>query len=137
MSCALNHILTYWRAQQASCSGRENSTICGAGLVALWSWVLEPSLSRKVSFMKKSFFRVGPLLAEWIFRGFLFFRAAGFFSRICHRMFSPHFCGKNCPEKSSRKIPPAKSPRQNPPKYATTRIPDQSMSAEGPGQELN
>ena len=60
--------------------------------------------------------------------GFLadfYFWAAGF----CRRIFSPHFCGKKCPEKSSRKIPDKilqilynKNPRQ--------------FSAEGPGQNL-
>ena len=34
-----------------------------------------------------------------------YFWAAGFFRGFCHRIFSPHFCGKKCPEKSSRKIP--------------------------------
>ena len=32
------------------------------------------------------------------------FRAAGFFRGFSRRIF-PHFCGKKCPEKSSRKIP--------------------------------
>ena len=31
--------------------------------------------------------------------------AAGIFRGFCRRIFSPHFCGKKCPEKSSRKIP--------------------------------
>ena len=31
--------------------------------------------------------------------------AAGFVRGFCRRIFSPHFCGKKCPEKSSRKIP--------------------------------
>ena len=34
-----------------------------------------------------------------------YFWAAGFFRGFCRRIFSPHFCGKKCPEKSSRKIP--------------------------------
>ena len=33
------------------------------------------------------------------------FWAAGFFRGICHRFFSPHFCGNKRSEKSSRKIP--------------------------------
>ena len=33
------------------------------------------------------------------------FWAAGFFRGFSRRIFSPHFCGKKCPEKSSRKIP--------------------------------
>ena len=50
-----------------------------------------------------------------------------FFRGFCRRIFSPHFCGKKCPEKSSRKIPGKilqnlynKNPRR--------------ISAEGPGQ---
>ena len=34
-----------------------------------------------------------------------YFWAAGFFCGFSRRIFSPHFCGKKCPEKSSRKIP--------------------------------
>ena len=34
-----------------------------------------------------------------------YFWAAGFFRGFPRRIFSPHFCGKKCPEKSSRKIP--------------------------------
>ena len=34
-----------------------------------------------------------------------YFWAAGFFRGFCRRSFSPHFCAKKCPEKSSRKIP--------------------------------
>ena len=34
-----------------------------------------------------------------------YFWAAGFFRGFCRWIFSPHFCGKKCPEKSSRKIP--------------------------------
>ena len=57
-----------------------------------------------------------------------YFRAAGFFRGFCCRIFSPHFCGEKCPEKSSRKIPGKilqnlynKNPRH--------------ISAEGPGQK--
>ena len=57
-----------------------------------------------------------------------YFWAAGFFRGFCRRIFSPHFCGKKCPEKSSRKIPGKilqnwynKNPRH--------------ISAEGPGQQ--
>ena len=56
-----------------------------------------------------------------------YFWAAGFCRGFCRRIFSPHFCGKKCPEKSSRKIPDRilqilynKNPRQ--------------FSAEVPGQ---
>ena len=35
----------------------------------------------------------------------VYFWAAGFFGGFCRRIFSPHFCEKKCPEKSSRKIP--------------------------------
>ena len=58
------------------------------------------------------------------------FWAAGFCRGFCRRIFSPHFCGKKCPEKSSRKIPDKilqilynTNPRQ--------------FSAEGPGQEIS
>ena len=34
-----------------------------------------------------------------------YFRAAGFFRGFSRRIFSPNFCGKKCPEESSRKIP--------------------------------
>ena len=34
-----------------------------------------------------------------------YFWATGFFRGFCRRIFSPHFCGKKWPEKSSRKIP--------------------------------
>ena len=58
-----------------------------------------------------------------------YFCAAGFFRGFCRRIFSPHFCGKKCPEKSSRKIPGKilqnlynKNPRQ--------------LSAEGLGQHF-
>ena len=34
-----------------------------------------------------------------------YFWAAGFFRGFSRRIFSPHFCGKKCPEKSSSKIP--------------------------------
>ena len=57
-----------------------------------------------------------------------YFWAAGFFRGFCRRIFSPHFCGKKCAEKSSRKIPGKilqnldnKNPRH--------------ISAEGPGQK--
>ena len=44
-----------------------------------------------------------------------YFWAAGFFRGFYRRIFSPLFCGKKCPEKSSRKIPS---------KITTTKIPD-------------
>ena len=34
-----------------------------------------------------------------------YFWATGFFRGFSRRILSPHFCGKKCPEKSSRKIP--------------------------------
>ena len=46
------------------------------------------------------------------------FLAAGFFRGFCRRIFSPHFCGKKCPEKSFRKIPGKIS------KSYTIKIPD-------------
>ena len=50
-----------------------------------------------------NFFRVG-FWQNGFFADF-FFLAAGFFRGFSRRIFSPHFCGKKCPEKSSRKIP--------------------------------
>ena len=59
------------------------------------------SPQRNASLWKRGKVRVG----FWIFRGFLFL-GCRIFSRIwCRRISSPHFCGKKCPEKSSRKIP--------------------------------
>ena len=51
----------------------------------------------------KSLFRVG-FWQNGFFADFYFW-AAGFCRGFCRRIFSPHFCGKKCPEKSSRKIP--------------------------------
>ena len=58
-----------------------------------------------------------------------YFWAAGFFRGFSRRIFSPHFCGKKRPEKSSRKIPGKilqnlynKNPRH--------------ISAKGPAQHL-
>ena len=48
-------------------------------------------------------FRVG-FWQNGFFADFYFW-AAGFFCGFSRRIFSPHFCGKKCPEKSSRKIP--------------------------------
>ena len=45
--------------------------------------------------------KLGPAFGRTDF----YFRAAGFFRGFSRRIFSPHFCGKKCPEKSSRKIP--------------------------------
>ena len=59
-----------------------------------------------------------------------YFWAAGFFRGFLgRRIFSPHFCGKKCPEKSSRKIPGKilqKLYNKNP----------RHISAEGPGQHI-
>ena len=58
-----------------------------------------------------------------------YFWAAGFFRGFCRRIFSPHFCGKKCPEKSSKKIPGKilqNLYNKNP----------QHISAEGPGQKM-
>ena len=70
-------------------------------------------------------FRVG-FWQNGFFADFYFW-AAGFFRGFCRRIFS-RFCGKKCPEKSSRKIPGKilqnlynKNPRH--------------ISAEGPGQK--
>ena len=59
----------------------------------------------------------GRFLAERFSRIFLF-EPPDFFRGWCRRMFSPHVCGKELPEKPSMKIP-----RQNPPKFIT-RIPE-------------
>ena len=58
------------------------------------------SVSHKTLF---DIFRVG-LWQNGFFADFYFW-AAGFFRGFSRRIFSPHFCGKKCPEKSSRKIP--------------------------------
>ena len=63
-------------------------------------------LAWKLLFTSFSFFgfvRVG-FWQNGFFADFYFW-AAGFFRGFCRRMFSPHFCGEKCPEKSSRKIP--------------------------------
>ena len=49
------------------------------------------------------FFRAG-FRQNGFFADFYFW-AAGFFRGFSRRILSPHFCGKKCPEKSSRKIP--------------------------------
>ena len=58
-----------------------------------------------VAFPKKNsvFVRAG-FRQNGFFADFYFW-AAGFFRGFSRRIFSPHFCGKKCPEKSSRKIP--------------------------------
>ena len=75
------------------------------------------SSSVRVGFCWTDFFADFSFWAARLFRGF------------CRWIFSPHFCGKKCPEKSSRKIPGKilqhlydKNPRH--------------ISAEGPGQHL-
>ena len=71
------------------------------------------------------YFRVG-FWQNGFFADFYFW-AAGFFRGFSRRIFSPHFCGKKCPEKSSKKIPGKilqKSHNKNP----------RHVSAEGPGQ---
>ena len=77
--------------------------------------------------LRRQIFRVG-FWQNGFFADFYFW-AAGFFRGFCRRIFSPHFCGKKCPEKSSRKIPGkilqnlySKNPRH--------------ISAEGPGQKF-
>ena len=72
-------------------------------------------------------FRVG-FWQNGFFADFYFW-VAGFFRGFCCRIFSPHFCGKKCPEKSSRKIP-GKILRN------LHHINPRHMSAEGPGQAL-
>ena len=51
------------------------------------------------------------------------------FRGFSRRIFSPHFCGKKCPEKSSRK-----SPRKSSKIYTTKIL--RHISAEWPGQRL-
>ena len=53
----------------------------------------KPTINFRVGFWQNGFF------ADF------YFWAAGFFRGFPRRIFSPHFCGKKCPEKSSRKIP--------------------------------
>ena len=48
---------------------------------------------------------VSPGILQNGFFADFYFWAAGFFRGFSRRIFSPHFCGKKCPEKSSRKIP--------------------------------
>ena len=70
-------------------------------------------------------FRVG-FWQNGFFADFYFW-AAGFFRGFSRRIFSPHFCGKKCPEKSSGKIPGKILPKlynKNP----------RHISAEGPAQ---
>ena len=67
----------------------------------------------------------------WPFHGYPFwvgFWQNGFFSfffsdfcfwAVCHRIFYSFFCGKKCPEKSSRKIP-----SKNPPTFTQQKSPD-------------
>ena len=71
---------------------------------------------------------LGPIFSRTDFARIFFFWAAGFFRGFCRRIFSP-FCGKKCPEKSSRKIPGKilqKLYKKNP----------RHISAEGPGQNF-
>ena len=63
---------------------------------------LEPSILRACSLVEwkvRAGFRQNGFFADF------YFWAAGFFRGFSRRIFSPHFCGKKCPEKSSRKIP--------------------------------
>ena len=76
----------------------------------------------------KQFLRIGShpevRVGFWqngFFRRFLFFGPPDFFRRFCRRIFSPHFCGKKCPDK--KKKPPGKSPVKSS-KFYTTKIPD-------------
>ena len=55
-------------------------------------------------FSTQRIFRAG-FRQKGFFADFFYFWAAGFFRGFSRRIFSPHFCGKKCPEKSSRKIP--------------------------------
>ena len=55
--------------------------------------IANPNYDVRVGFWQNGFF------ADFCFW------AAGFLRGFSRRIFSPHFCGKKCPEKSSRKIP--------------------------------
>ena len=88
-------------------------------------WETSMSEHSLLRFATASVFRVG--FWQNGFFADIYFWAAGFSRGFCRRIFSPHFCGKKCPEKSSRKIPGKilqnlynKNPRH--------------ISAEGPGQ---
>ena len=101
--------------------------ICAFGAVPLPE-VVRPVL---ISDLRKHYVRCDLRVGFWqngFFTDF-FFLATGFFRGFYRRMFSPHFCGKKCPDKSSRKITGKilqnfydKSPRH--------------ISAEGPGQVI-
>ena len=68
---------------------------------------------------------LGPVLGRMDFSRIFIFGPPDFFADFLPGSFSPHFCGKKCPEKSSRKILQNlynKNPRH--------------ISAEGPGQDL-
>ena len=54
------------------------------------------------------------------------FWAAGIFRGFCCRIFSPHFCGKKCPEN------PQENPRQYPPKLIQQKSPTHFCRGAGP-----
>ena len=65
-----------------------------------------PQRRGKYSEILRAGFRQNGFFADF------YFWAAGFFRGFPRRIFSPHFCGKKCPEKSSRE-----NPRENPPNF--------------------
>ena len=88
LSGAVLDLDAYLRTHAASCvSCKSQMTVgflCGAGA---------ETIIFRVGFWQNGFF------ADF------YFWAAEFFREFSRRIFSPHFCGKKCPEKSSRKIP--------------------------------
>ena len=71
---------------------------------------------------------LGPAFGRTDFSRIFIFEPPDFFADFLAGFFSPHFCGKRCPEKSSRKIPG--KILQN---FYTTKI-LQHISADWPGQ---
>ena len=54
---------------------------------------------------RKTLYFLGPAFGRTNFSRIFIFEPPDFFRGFSRRIFSPHFCGKKCPEKSSRKIP--------------------------------
>ena len=72
---------------------------------------------------------LGPVHGRTAFSRIFVFEPPVFFRGFSRRIFSPHFRGKKCPEKSSKKIPGKilqNSCNKNP----------RHVSAEGPGQHI-
>ena len=90
-----------------------------------WYRNMPPNLSAPIV---RAGFRQNGFFADF------YFWAAGFFRGFSRRIFSPHFCGKKCPEKSSRKIPGKILQilyNKNPPTHFCR------ISADWPGQQLS